>query len=84
MDSCNLFGDKWSCVFLDATTSVGRLFLFTKEKTMADYKKMYLQMYNAITDAIEILKEAQIKAEEEFIESEDKPIELSEFLNKKK
>ena len=24
------------------------------------------------------------KAEEEFIESEDKPIELSEFLNKKK
>ena len=55
-----------------------------KEKTMADYKKMYLQMYNAITDAIEILKEAQIKAEEEFIESEDKPIELSEFLNKKK
>ena len=55
-----------------------------KRKTMVDYKKMYLQMYNAITDAIEILKEAQIKAEEEFIESEDKPIELSEFLNKKK
>ena len=51
---------------------------------MADYKKMYLQMYNAITDAIEILKEAQIKAEEKYLESEDKPIELSEFLNKKK
>ena len=50
---------------------------------MADYKKMYLQMYNAITDAIEILKQAQIKAEEEFIESGDKPVEMSEFLNKK-
>ena len=30
MDSCNLFGDKWSCVFLDATTSVGRLFFIYK------------------------------------------------------
>ena len=26
------------------------------EKTMADYKKMYYKLFNAVTDAIEILK----------------------------
>ena len=39
---------------------------------MADYKKMYLELFNSITDAIEILKEAQTKTEELYINSKEK------------
>jgi hypothetical protein len=40
---------------------------------MADYKKMYLELFNNLTDAIELLKDAQRRAEEIYIESEDEP-----------
>ena len=33
-----------------------------------DWKQMYLCLFNAITDAVEILNEAQKKCEEMFIE----------------
>ena len=39
---------------------------------MPDYKTMYLDLFNAVTDAIETLCEAQKKAEETFIESSEK------------
>lgn len=35
---------------------------------MDNYKEMYLILFNAITDAIKILEDAQKKAEEIFIE----------------
>lgn len=35
--------------------------------TMDNYKEMYLILFNAITDAIKILEDAQKKAEEIFI-----------------
>ena len=38
---------------------------------MPDYKSMYLDLFNSITDAIEKLSEAQKKAEEAYISSED-------------
>ena len=38
---------------------------------MPDYKKMYLELFNSITNAIEILKEAQIKSEDMYINSEE-------------
>ena len=44
---------------------------------MPNYKDMYYKMFNAMTDAIEILKKAQLEAEEEYINSserEDKKI----------
>lgn len=36
---------------------------------MADYKKMYLTLFHATTDAISRLQEAQQKAEELYIQS---------------
>ena len=36
---------------------------------MPNYKKMYFQLFNKVTDAIEILQQAQIDAEEEYIRS---------------
>ena len=39
---------------------------------MPDYKAMYLNLFNSVTDAINILREAQIKAEELYITSSEK------------
>ena len=36
---------------------------------MADYEKMYFELFNGITDTIEKLKELQQKAEESYIEA---------------
>ena len=36
---------------------------------MPDYKSMYLNLFNSVTDAIEILSEAQKRAEEMYISS---------------
>ena len=36
---------------------------------MPDYKSMYLELFNSVTDAIEKLQEAQKKAEEKYIET---------------
>ena len=36
---------------------------------MDDYKKMYYELFNKITDAIENLKKIQQEAEEKFIAS---------------
>lgn len=38
---------------------------------MADYKKMYNQLFNKITDVINDLQEIQKKTEELYIESND-------------
>ncbi len=35
---------------------------------MINYKKLYFQLFNAVTDAIEILQKAQIDAEDAYIE----------------
>ena len=40
------------------------------EKTMKNYKEMYLILFNAITDAAKILTEAQKKVEELYINQE--------------
>lgn len=39
---------------------------------MADYKEMYYQLFNEVTDVIERLKEIQKKAEEIYIEAGEK------------
>lgn len=38
---------------------------------MADYKTMYENLFNSVTKAIEILQEAQIKAENTYITTTD-------------
>ena len=38
---------------------------------MEDYKKMYYELFNKITDIIEKLKQIQSEAEETFIASND-------------
>ncbi len=38
---------------------------------MPDYKKLYFELFNKISDIIEELKEVQIKAEEMFMNDED-------------
>ena len=39
---------------------------------MPDYEKLYFELFNKITDTIELLKKAQKDAEEKFISSEQK------------
>ena len=36
---------------------------------LPDYKKMYTTLFNAMTDAIEILQRAQQQAEEQYMQS---------------
>ena len=43
---------------------------------MPDYKKMYTTLFNAVTDAIEILQSAQQDTEELFIETETAVIKI--------
>ena len=67
----------------------GAHFLFKnkRENTMPDYKKMYTKLFNSVTDAIEILKQAQIETEEIYInsgEEEDKKVLKIKVLNKDK
>ncbi len=38
---------------------------------MADYKKMYLRLFRAVTDSIEILTKAQQDCEEIYISDEE-------------
>ena len=38
---------------------------------MADYQKMYYELFNKVTDIIENLKQIQREAEETFITSND-------------
>ncbi len=38
---------------------------------MDDYKKMYYELFNKITDVIELLKKARQDAEERFISADD-------------
>ena len=44
--------------------------------TMADYAEMYETLFRAITRAMSILKDAQIKAEEMYISSDDQVLTL--------
>ncbi len=37
---------------------------------MEDYKKLYFELFNEITNAIELLKKAQEKAEENYISAQ--------------
>ena len=54
---------------------------------MPDYKTMYFKLFNAVTDAVKILSEAQAEAEELFIESsenDDKKVVKLEITEKKR
>ena len=47
---------------------------------MINYKKLYFQLFNAVTDAIEALKQAQIDAEESYIEDDEiDPSKIKKF-----
>ncbi|MFT8888966.1 MAG: hypothetical protein ABF904_09135 [Ethanoligenens sp.] len=41
---------------------------------MADYKKMYFELFNSVTDAIGTLQKAQQRAEEAYMQSEETPL----------
>ena len=52
------------------TSVVHTFFILTKNKeelTMADYKTMYFELFNKITDVIEELKSVQQRTEEIYI-----------------
>jgi hypothetical protein len=38
---------------------------------MTDYKSMYLRLFNRITDAIQLLQQAQQEGEADFIQGEN-------------
>ena len=62
-------------------------FDFTKgELFMADYKEMYLKLFRAVTQATDILKEAQLECEEIYVnssENDDNKIMQFKVLNGK-
>ena len=43
---------------------------------MADYKKMYITVFNAVTDAVNILQTAQAETEKIFIDHDPTPLTL--------
>jgi hypothetical protein len=49
---------------------------------MADYKVMYADLFNTVTDAINIQQKAQVKAEEQFIDHKDLKIIVLENPDK--
>ena len=46
---------------------------------MPNYKKLYFKLFNAVTDAIEDLKQAQIDAEETYTEDGENEIDTSKI-----
>ena len=50
--------------------NTGIIYSIYKEVTVMDYQQMYFELFNAVSDVIEKLKEIQKKAEETYIESE--------------
>jgi len=44
---------------------------------VADFKEMYLTLFRSATKAVDILGQAQVEAEEMYIESDDTPLELT-------
>lgn len=77
-----LFGDKtelcifrrisfgW-CAFLLRKNKCYEGIQRQEERKMADFEKMYFELFNGITDAIEQLKELQQKAEKLYIEQKE-------------
>ncbi len=57
--------------FSSAITSVVALFYFKGVFNMPDYKALYYNLFNAVTDTIEALKKAQQDAEELYLEQDD-------------
>lgn len=47
---------------------------------MPDYKTMYFTLFNAITDAVKILCEAQEKTEDIYINSSEKEDEMLKII----
>ena len=43
---------------------------------MADFNSMYKELFNAVTDAVNILQQAQVDTEEMYISHEPIPIKL--------
>ena len=53
---------RFSCV------AQPRIFLFTKEKFMPDYKKLYHKLFNEISETIESLQQVQLDVEEMYLD----------------
>ena len=59
---------------------IERTFLFKEKIIMPDYRKMYHTLFNAMTDAITILQNAQIEMEGKYInETEQDDIKKMQF-----
>ena len=43
---------------------------------MPDYAKMYRELFNAVTDVVEILQKAQLRTEELYMEDDNPVIRL--------
>ena len=51
---------------------------------MADYKRLYYELFNKVTDIIEELKSIQIEMEEKYIGEETKEEKIDEYLQIKR
>ena len=56
----------FSCV-----ASAAHFFIYKGENIMPDYKAMYLNLFNSVTEAVKILSDAQKRAEEIYIDSSE-------------
>ena len=51
---------------------------------MADYQKLYYELFHAMTDAIAILQKAQQDAEELYISAEEPELQVVDMLEYQK
>ncbi len=47
---------------------------------MPDYKALYFELFRASEQAIRLLQDAQLKAEEQVMESDEEPVRISPSL----
>ena len=49
------------------------LCLLERDRRMPDYKKLYFHLFNQVSDAIQMLQQAQLDSEESFVADADRP-----------
>ena len=51
---------------------------------MVDYKKVYIDLFNQVSKAIDVLKTAQEETADEFIKADPSPEEVIEIIDRLK
>lgn len=67
-----IVSQQWEIALFQCVLSLGDALFYWRRNNIPDYKSMYYKLFNSVTDAIEILKKAQLETEEIYIDSSEK------------